>query len=215
MSEKKRDTSKKRNAIIDAALHAFRDEGYETTSMDRIAELAKASKRTVYNHFPSKEVLFQTVVDRFMDELCSLKQIPYDSGRSLEGQLLEFAEAKVKLMKNPSWQGLVKVALGVFIKEPAIAEETLGRAEADAHTLVLWLREASADGRLQVDDPELAAEMFWGMVSGALFWPQMFQDRVDGDRMERLKKEIVRAFLAAYRARESGEALPQTMSSRT
>ena len=57
----------KRDIILDAATMAFRDEGYECTSMDRIAELAGASKRTVYNHFGSKEALFQAVVERLFE----------------------------------------------------------------------------------------------------------------------------------------------------
>ena len=52
---KKRDTSKKRLAILDGAIRVFIENGYETSSMDRIAEAAGVSKRTVYNHFPSKE----------------------------------------------------------------------------------------------------------------------------------------------------------------
>ena len=51
----------KRKTILDAAMAAFRDDGYESASMDRIAELAGASKRTVYNHFGSKEALFQAI----------------------------------------------------------------------------------------------------------------------------------------------------------
>ena len=201
MVENKRDTSKKRNSILEAALQGFRDEGYENISMDRIAELARASKRTVYNHFPSKEALFQAVIDRFMDELSSLKQIPYDGDRPLEEQLAEFAEAKVKLLDNPSWQGLIRVALGVFIREPKIAEETMAKAEAGGNSLVDWLHKASADGRLTMDTPEMAAEMFWGMVSGVLFWPQIFEGSIDREHRAQLKQEIVRTFIARYKPR--------------
>ena len=45
-------TDRKRAAILEAAVAEFRQSGYETTSMDRIAAQAGVSKRTVYNHFP-------------------------------------------------------------------------------------------------------------------------------------------------------------------
>ena len=51
-------TDRKREAIIQAAIEAFRADGFEATSMDKIAAKAEVSKRTVYNHFPSKEELF-------------------------------------------------------------------------------------------------------------------------------------------------------------
>lgn len=53
-------TDRKRVAIIDAAIEEFLAAGYDATSMDRIAARANVSKRTVYNHFPSKEALFAT-----------------------------------------------------------------------------------------------------------------------------------------------------------
>ena len=88
----KRDTSRKRNTILDAASAVFREEGFEATSMDRIAERAGASKRTVYNHFPSKDALFEAVMARFLSEIATLKQIAYDPDRDLEEQPRKLAE---------------------------------------------------------------------------------------------------------------------------
>ena len=68
-------TDRKRAAILDAAEAEFRQAGYEATSMDRIAASAGVSKRTVYNHFPSKEVLFaQILLFHVRDDL-------YENGR--------------------------------------------------------------------------------------------------------------------------------------
>ena len=55
-------TDRKRAAILEAAVAEFRSNGFEVTSMDRIAETAGVSKRTVYNHFPSKEALFAEIL---------------------------------------------------------------------------------------------------------------------------------------------------------
>ena len=122
-----RDTSRKRNEILDAAIREFQAVGYENTSMDRIADSAGASKRTVYNHFASKELLFQAAFDRLKDELQELKSIPYDPGRGLAEQLGEFVEAKRAVAENPAWLGLMKVATTVFLANPDMA----GRLEAE------------------------------------------------------------------------------------
>ena len=50
-------TDRKRAAILEAAVAEFRESGYEATSMDRIAASAGVSKRTVYNHFPTRDAL--------------------------------------------------------------------------------------------------------------------------------------------------------------
>ena len=197
MVRKKRDTSKKRNSIVDAAIRAFQEEGYDNTSMDRIAEVAGASKRTVYNHFPSKEALFEAVVERFMGEVSALKAIPYDPEESLESQLGEFANAKVKILEDPAWMGLMRMGMGVFIRDPKLARRTMAQAEAGEDHLAIWLQAATEDGRLQVENTELASQLFWAMVSGALFWPQVLQGPMDPELVQILRAELIRIFLAA------------------
>jgi AcrR family transcriptional regulator len=54
--------------ILDEAKAAFLESGYERTSMDAVAARAETSKRSLYAHFPTKDVLFLAVVDR-SDEL--------------------------------------------------------------------------------------------------------------------------------------------------
>lgn len=55
-------TDRKRDAIVQAAIEEFRQHGFNGTSMDRVAAAAEVSKRTVYNHFPSKEDLFEAIL---------------------------------------------------------------------------------------------------------------------------------------------------------
>ena len=65
-------SQRKRVDILEAARNEFLETGFRDTSMDRVAERAQVSKRTVYNHFPSKEVLFGAVIDRFIGEIQAL-----------------------------------------------------------------------------------------------------------------------------------------------
>lgn len=49
--------SAKRQDIIDTAIQLFGKHGFHATGIDRIAEEAKVSKKTMYHHFRSKEEL--------------------------------------------------------------------------------------------------------------------------------------------------------------
>jgi len=195
---RKRDTSKKRESILDAAEQAFIDEGYDNASMDRIAEIAGASKRTVYNHFPSKEELFQHVLNRMMALSIEKKKIRYDPKKSLEDQLGGFADAKMEISRNQAWLGMWRVALGVFINNPDLVREAVMRAEDREDYLATWLAAAHQDGRLRVPDPELAAQAFWAMMSGAFFWPALFMGPMDAEASKPMKNELIDMFLAQY-----------------
>lgn len=192
--------SAKRDAILRAATAAFRDEGYDTTSMDRIAELAGASKRTVYNHFGSKEALFRAVVAGLIDEAKALKRIEWDPGRELEDQLADFVRAKIRVATDPAWVGLVRVVLGVYIHNPDLVGETTLRAADGDDSLVHWLAAASAAGAVDVDEPVIAANVFWAMVTGGLFWPLVLGMPLTEGERALMTRELIATFLSRYRA---------------
>jgi AcrR family transcriptional regulator len=67
---RKRLTGEERRAkILSAAVLAFASDGYERTSMDHIAALSKVTKPVLYDHFPSKQALFLTVLESIRDGL--------------------------------------------------------------------------------------------------------------------------------------------------
>jgi TetR/AcrR family transcriptional regulator of autoinduction and epiphytic fitness len=195
----KRDTSAKRKSILAAAIRAFRDEGYDNASMDRIAESAGASKRTVYNHFPSKDELFQAVIDQFGQEMHSLKLIPFDAARSLEEQLSEFVDAELAVVNDPTWMGFIKVLLTVFIRDPELARKAMSRHARSEDSVTAWMRAAALDGKLSIEDPSMAARVFSAMMGGAFTWPAVYQGGLDPQIIPALKKELVETFLCRYR----------------
>lgn len=68
----------------------FLEKGFQATSMDALAARAGVSKRTVYNHFASKEALFQAIGHELLDISREMTRIPYDATRPLEEQLRTF-----------------------------------------------------------------------------------------------------------------------------
>jgi AcrR family transcriptional regulator len=51
-----------RSLLLDAAHSLFVNQGYAATSMRQIAESAGLALGGIYNHFPSKEAVFQTIL---------------------------------------------------------------------------------------------------------------------------------------------------------
>lgn len=202
MKEENSRSRAKHEEILAAAAEVFRAEGYEAASMDRVAERAGASKRTVYNHFGSKEALFEEVVTRLFDAQMASKQIAWDPRRTLEEQLRDFARAKGAVAEDDAAMALTRVVLGVAIRDPGIIERFLSRYQGEEDALLLWLERAHAAGALVVPDVALAAELFWSMAGGALFWPAAVMGCQDLAARERITDELVACFLARYQPRK-------------
>ncbi|MCD1260012.1 TetR/AcrR family transcriptional regulator [Paenibacillus athensensis] len=196
---KKRDTRKKRESILNGAVQVFTEMGYDHASMDRIAETAGVSKRTVYNHFQNKDHLFQAVIAKFLAEQLSLKQIPYAPGQPLEEQLTAFARAELFLINSPSRLGLSRVLTSVFIRDIDYARRTREQYASPHAPFIQWLIAAHEDKQLHVDNPPLAASVFYAMIEGALTWPALFQQELDEARIKPLLDELLRTFLQRYR----------------
>ncbi|HEU5337726.1 MAG TPA: helix-turn-helix domain-containing protein, partial [Sulfuricaulis sp.] len=77
-----------RQRLLDAALEAFREEGYQV-SIDRIAARAHVARQTLYNHFPSKDALFTEVVRHAIQSVL----ITLDGDGDVRATLLAFSEA--------------------------------------------------------------------------------------------------------------------------
>ena len=55
-------SERSRSLLLDAAHSLFVNQGYAATSMRQIAESAELALGGIYNHFPSKEAVFQTIL---------------------------------------------------------------------------------------------------------------------------------------------------------
>jgi len=57
----------KKSIILDIAQQLFAEHGYQGTSIDLVVREAKVSKPTVYNNFPSKQILIQSLIERSIE----------------------------------------------------------------------------------------------------------------------------------------------------
>jgi AcrR family transcriptional regulator len=72
--------------ILDAAERAFLEQGFQSASIDDIAEMAPASKPTIYAHFAGKEALFSAVVARIITGLADFDGY-VTKGRTVQDKL--------------------------------------------------------------------------------------------------------------------------------
>jgi len=192
-------TDRKRGAILTAAVAEFRAFGFAGTSMDRIAATAGVSKRTVYNHFSSKDELFAAILWQLLEASQALDTVAYEPAQPLRGQLLAFAGRKMQLLSDPAFIDLSRVAMAELMHAPDRARAMMGKLAEKEEGLATWIRAAQADGRLASDiAPADAAHQLQGMLKASAFWPQvaMGQPPLQADARQRLMEDCVDMFLA-------------------
>ena len=193
-------TDRKRHAILEAAIAEFRQQGFEATSMDRIAATAGVSKRTVYNHFPSKDTLFGEILRGLWQRSAEAVSLAYQPGQPLRPQLLELLQQKLRLLEDPAFIDLSRVAIAEGIHSPARARELLAQLGSKEEGTTTWVRAALADGRLVAVDLAFAAQQLQALVKGFAFWPQLAlgQPALSPEEQAQVAASAVDMFLGVY-----------------
>lgn len=203
-------SDQKRKQIVEAAIAEFQENGYAGTSMDRISERAQVSKRTVYNHFESKDILFKAIHQSLADQINSALEIKYDPQKPIREALTELGWAEGELMTSPCFMSLARMVLSEAIREPDLAADMNARM-TKLSVFADFMERATAEGRLTVDDPAVAAEQFLGLIKSRAFFPNIYAARVPSrEEVDRIVDESVDLFLARYapdqrRATEAAE----------
>jgi TetR/AcrR family transcriptional regulator of autoinduction and epiphytic fitness len=166
-------TDRKRAAIVDAAIAEFRSGGFEATSMDRIAATAGVSKRTVYNHFPSKDGLFAEILTRLWQASMATVQLDYDPAKPLREQLETLLWQKMRLLNDANFVDLARVAIAETIHSPERAQAMVAKLGEEERGVTGWIRAAIKDGRLKPVDPQFASQLLQGQLKTFAFWHQV------------------------------------------
>jgi TetR/AcrR family transcriptional regulator of autoinduction and epiphytic fitness len=193
-------TDRKRDAIVQAAIVEFRANGFEATSVDKVAARAEVSKRTLYNHFPSKDELFAAILQILWESSASQLQRPYRPDAPVRDQMLELLQHKLVQLADDNFIALARVAIASVIHTPERAQEMVARLGEKEGGLLDWIRAAQKHGTLKPGDAALAVKQLESLVKGVAFWPQvtMGQPRLTPRAQKQLAVATVDLFLSHY-----------------
>ncbi|MGD8329078.1 MAG: TetR/AcrR family transcriptional regulator [Acidobacteriota bacterium] len=201
VGEKPRLTDRKRAAIVRAAAAEFQASGFDGTSMDQIAARARVSKRTVYNHFPSKEDLFREIIAQLTARLEHTDHFSFDGELPLEEQLTTIGAVVIDAISGEDFISLTRVVLSRFLQRPDLAEKAIGSGQKPFRAgLTAWIEDARGAGRLDLDDADLAARQFVALLNSAAFWPQLLagQPPLSAEARDNVLRATVSMFLDHY-----------------
>lgn len=197
----KRKTEAKRQLILDVAAQAFREQGFERTSMSQICERVGGSKATLYNYFPSKEELFFEVV--FLST-----EAEFDAAhRAIDGMtediansLRNFGETLLTVLYSP----LVRAQRHLAVSESGrtkIGSLVYERGVLRSQNLMTdFLQQAMSIGKLRQSDPRIATQHLYSLLESELLERFLFQvlGDVSAEEIKTVTARAIAVFIAAY-----------------
>ncbi len=191
-------SEQKKQDVLRAAIQEFRLFGFAGASMDRIAELAGASKRTVYNHFVSKEQLFELATTELWRSSKSAASVAFDPEKSAEQQLLTICRQCLAVYEQEDFIELARVVMAEYIRSSEKAQAAMQRMATQEGGLENWLAQAQQQGVLTIPDIQIAVTQFWGMFKAFVFWPRVFNFSTRSEVDEAALLSSIRMFVDFY-----------------
>ncbi|KDN30458.1 TetR family transcriptional regulator [Vibrio fortis] len=200
MTVKKTLSQKKREAIVEAAIAEFTENGYKSTSMDKISARAEVSKRTVYNHFASKELLLDEILDSIWTKTLAATHFPYQQELSMAEQLTAIANQELDLLESEGFINLSRVLFSEYFHNKELAYQAMEKYSQAESGLTIWIKAALADERLIELDPHFASTQFIALLKSFAFWPQIIGHAPSPDKAQRnhIIDSSVQMFLKQY-----------------
>lgn len=152
-----------RDRVLEAALTSFGTRGYDGTSLDAVATELGVAKQTILYYHPSKEALFDAVIDHGADELTTWLEEALDGAGPGWARVEAVVRTVFRLaIRRPELLGL--------IREVSRTGEPTARMAATLDPLVQravsFLEAEMAAGRLRRSDPRLVLVSAYSTVIG-------------------------------------------------
>jgi len=204
------------DALIHAATRVFLQEGYGLASIDKIANEAGISTRTIYERFKNKGDLMAAVINRLCERDMSTMFDHPDLDRLEPGAALTLiGDTVVSRFQDSDFAALFRIVATEAQRFPELAVKVrCNQKERFCAALTAYLEGQVARGAFSLDDPERAAAIFIEMILGDLKECLLFEPK---DSLKKLDMHghvasVVQLFLfgAMRRSQPATTALRQS-----
>ncbi|MFJ9774888.1 TetR family transcriptional regulator [Kitasatospora sp. NPDC101157] len=154
-----------REKVLTAAAEAFAVQGYDSTTLNTVAERIGMTKGALYGHFPSKRSLARALIDESRHAWTSLHAAydtpDADAAEVLEGVVVAFAD---RLRSDVR----LRAALRLAVHHPGLAPAPCDVLAEMHDALTDLVRRAQRDSGFPDHCPPLVAELLLIVIRGLL-----------------------------------------------
>jgi len=190
----------RRKAFVDAARELFFANGYAGTTMSSIASKVGGSKTTLWSYFPSKEELFEAVVDDIVEQYGQALAIDLPLDEPVSDVLRRFGNLLMTKLTATPILSLFRLVVGEAERFPHLAETFYERGPRRGKArAAVWVGEKMVRGELRMGDPMRAVQQFTSLCQSGLYQFAMLNLPESRD-LARLQDDVDAAVDTFYRA---------------
>lgn len=190
----------RRKAFVDAARELFFANGYAGTTMSSIASKVGGSKTTLWTYFPSKEELFEAVVDDIVAQYGDALAIDLPVDEPVPEVLQAFGNMLITKLTQAPLLSLFRLVVGEAERFPHLAETFYDRGPRRGKArAAVWVGEKMVRGEIRMGDPMRAVQQFAGLCQSGLYQFAILNLPESRD-LSRLQDEVDAAVDTFYRA---------------
>ncbi len=160
----------RRDQILEIASSVFMADGYGATSMSGVAARLGGSKATLYKYFPSKEQLFQAMMEMKCSVILeALREIEVSRGTVIEF-LYAYGCRFLEEILKPAALDLHRLIVAEGARFPEVARIFFAIGPDYSYPLFASrLADFAHRGEIRCPDPLLTAQQFLGMIRGEMY----------------------------------------------
>ena len=156
------------DSLLDVAVAAFNERGYDATSMDELATRLGVTKSAIYHHVPSKVELLRLALDRALDALFAVTEEPGATSGPAIGRLEHVVRGSVRVLVDEL--PFVTLLLRVRGNSP-VEQAALQRRREFDRVVTALVRAAEEEGDVRPDvDPATTSRLLFGAVNSLTEW---------------------------------------------
>jgi TetR/AcrR family transcriptional regulator, mexJK operon transcriptional repressor len=195
---------RKFDQVLDGARRIFLRDGFERAAVDDIAREAGVSKATIYAYFPDKQLMFLEVARAECLRQTQAAEAAIDPSLPVRAALTIVAERIAAFQMSDYGQRMFRIVVGEGERFPGLAQQFHETGPGLIHDrLVHHLRHYVTEGRLTIDDLDLAADQFVQLCKAGVQERLLFgmAETLTPDVVDRSVRGAVEMFLARYGAK--------------
>lgn len=191
--------SGKHEAILEHARRMFTRLGFDGTSMDELAQHAGVSKATIYNHFESKEALFEATFDLLLQQLPRPSRLIGEPQGELAERLHAIGSGLYRLATSPLMVDIQRMLI-LARDTPRSGSRSFWQQSIAPYQQAFsdLLRGQAQAGRLAIDDFDRATSQFFSLAASEPFIRLLMGEAGAPVQANAHVAAAVRTFLCTY-----------------